>query len=65
MEGSFDSRDNVLQSVHHLEGARGLSADDLANYTNKAFLATMQVLNRLPTFCLGEEGMFLCLRAEL
>ena len=65
MEGSFESRDNFLQSVHPLEGARGLSADNLANYTNTAFLAPMEVFERLPTFYLREGEMFLCLRAEL
>ena len=38
MEGPIGSRDNVLKSVHHLEGARGLSADDLANPINRALL---------------------------
>ena len=35
MEGPVGSRDNVLKSIHHLEGARGISADDLANHINK------------------------------
>ena len=42
MEGHVGSRDNVLKSIHHLEGARGLSADDLANHINTAFLAPME-----------------------
>ena len=54
MEGSFESRVNVLQSVHHLKGPRGLSADDLANHTNTAFLGPMEVFfNRLSTIYLG------------
>ena len=44
MEGS---RDNVLKSVHHLEGALGLSAADLANHINTAFLAPMEVFEPL------------------
>ena len=39
VEGSFKSRDNVLQSVHHLEGARGLTANDLANQRYHGFLS--------------------------
>ena len=39
MERPVGSRDNVFKSIHHLEGARGLSADDLANHINTAFLA--------------------------
>ena len=39
MERPVGSRDNVLKSIHHLEGARGLLADDLANHVNRAFLA--------------------------
>ena len=42
MEGSVGSRDNVLKSIHHLEGACGLSADDLANHINTALLAPME-----------------------
>ena len=42
MEGPIGSRDNVLKSIHHLEGACGLSADDLANHINTAFLAPME-----------------------
>ena len=51
--------------LSHLEGARGLSADDLANYTNTAFLAPVEVFQHLPTFYLREGVMFMCLRAEL
>ena len=47
MEGPIGSRDNVLKSVHHLEGARGISADDLANHINTAFLAPMEVFEPL------------------
>lgn len=43
MEGPIGSRDNVLKSIHHLEGVRGLSTDDLANHINTAFLAPMEV----------------------
>ena len=43
MEGPSGSRDNIFKSVHHLEGARGLSADDLANHINTTFLAPMEV----------------------
>ena len=42
MEGPVGSRDNVLKSTDHLEGARDLSADDLANHINTAFLAPME-----------------------
>ena len=42
MEGPVGSRDNVLKSIHHLEGARGLSADDIANHINTTFLAPME-----------------------
>ena len=47
MEGPIGSRDNVLKSVHHLEGARGISADDLANHINTALLAPMEVFEPL------------------
>ena len=47
MEGSFESRINVLHSVHHLKGARGLSPDDLANHTNTALLGPMEVFEPL------------------
>ena len=47
MEGPFGSRDNILKSVNHLEGARGLSADDVANHINTAFLAPMEVFEPL------------------
>jgi len=47
MEGPIGSRDNVFKSVHHLEGARGLSADDLANHINTALLAPMEVFEPL------------------
>ena len=42
MEGPVGSRDNVLKSIHHLEGARGLSADDIANHIDTTFLAPME-----------------------
>lgn len=42
MEGPVGSRDNVLKSVHRLEGACGLSADDLANHINTPFSAPME-----------------------
>ena len=47
LSGMEGSRDNVLKSVHHLEGARGLSAADLANHINTAFLAPMEVFEPL------------------
>ena len=42
MEGPVGSRDNVLKSIHHLEGACGLSADNLANHINTAFVPPME-----------------------
>lgn len=42
MEGPVGSHDNVLKSIHHLEGACGLSADDLANHINTAFVPPME-----------------------
>ena len=63
MEGPIGSSDNVLKSVHHLEGARGISADDLANHINTAFLAPMEVFE--PLTHNPYRGMLLCLRAEL
>ena len=47
LSGMEGSRDNVLKSVHHLEGALGLSAADLANHINTAFLAPMEVFEPL------------------
>ena len=47
MEGSFKSRDNVLPSVHHLEGAHGLLAENLANHTNIALLGPMEIFEPL------------------
>ena len=63
MEGSVGSRDNVLKSIHHLEGACGLSADDLANHINTALIAPMEDFE--PLTHNPFRGMFLCLRAEL
>ena len=42
MEGPVGSHDNVLKSIHHLEGACGLSADDLANHINTAFVPPIE-----------------------
>ena len=47
LSGMKGSRDNVLKSVHHLEGAHGLSAADLANHTITAFLAPIEVFEPL------------------
>ena len=63
MEGPVGSRDNVLKSIHHLEGARGLSADYPANHINIAFSAQMEDFEPLTHNPFRE--MFLCLRAEL
>ena len=61
MEGSFESRVNVLQSIHHLKGARGLSADDLANHTNTAFLGPIEVFEPLIHNIFRRGGGSVCL----
>ena len=63
MGGPLGSRDNVLKSIHHLEGARGLSANDLANHINTALSAPVEDFE--PLTHNPFRGMFVCLRAEL
>ena len=56
LSGMEGSRDNVLKSVHHLKGARSLSAADLANHINTAFLAPMEVFEPLTrNLCRGDD----------
>ena len=42
MERPAGTRDDVFKSINHLEVASGLSANDLANHINIAFLASME-----------------------
>ena len=42
MKWPVGSRDNVLKSIHHLECARGLSADDIVDHINTNFLAPVE-----------------------
>ena len=39
MERPAGTQDDVFKCIHHLEGASGLSANDLASHINTAFLA--------------------------
>ena len=55
MERPAGARDDVFKSIHPLEGASGLSANDLANHINTAFLAPMVPLAHNP-FCVDNNA---------